>query len=63
VLVVNTPPVRAASPPVRRLEAIHKAMQSGAGGAGVPTTSLAQTPGTDGEIAGFCQKNYGVSFR
>ena len=64
MLIVNTASACGFTPQFGGLEALHK-RYAGQGLAvlGFPCNQFgAQDPGTDGEIAGFCQVNYGVSF-
>ena len=64
MLIVNTASACGFTPQFGGLEALHQ-RYAGQGLAvlGFPCNQFgAQDPGTDGEIAGFCQSNYGVSF-
>ena len=64
MLIVNTASACGFTPQFGGLEALHK-RYAGQGLAvlGFPCNQFgSQDPGTDGEIAGFCQVNYGVSF-
>ena len=64
MLSVNTASACGFTPQFGGLEALHK-RYAGQGLAvlGFPCNQFgSQDPGTDGEIAGFCQMNYGVSF-
>ena len=64
MLIVNTASACGFTPQFGGLEALHK-RYAGQGLAvlGFPCNQFgSQDPGTDGEIAGFCQMNYGVSF-
>jgi glutathione peroxidase len=64
LLIVNTASACGFTPQFAGLEALHKAY--GAKGLvvlGFPCNQFgAQDPGSNDEIAGFCQRNYGVSF-
>ena len=64
MLIVNTASACGFTPQFGGLEALHQ-RYAGQGLAvlGFPCNQFgAQDPGTDSEIAGFCQMNYGVSF-
>jgi len=64
LLIVNTASACGFTPQFGGLEALHK-LFAGQGLAvlGFPCNQFgSQDPGTDGEIAGFCQMNYGVTF-
>ena len=64
MLIVNTASACGFTPQFGGLEALHQ-RYAGQGLAvlGFPCNQFgAQDPGTDSEIAGFCQINYGVSF-
>ena len=64
VLMVNTASQCGLTPQYDKLEAVHE-KYSGRGLAvlGFPANEFgAQEPGTNGEIAEFCRKNYGVQF-
>ena len=64
LLIVNTASACGFTPQFGGLEALHQ-RYSGQGLAvlGFPCNQFgSQDPGTDSEIAGFCQMNYGVSF-
>ena len=64
MLIVNTASACGFTPQFGGLEALHKRYASqGLAVLGFPCNQFgSQDPGTDGEIAGFCQMNYGVSF-
>lgn len=64
MLIVNTASACGFTPQFGGLEALHKSYAGkGLAVLGFPCNQFgAQDPGTDGEIAGFCQANYGVSF-
>jgi glutathione peroxidase len=64
VLVVNTASACGFTPQFAGLEALWKAYRDrGLVVIGFPSNEFGgQDPGTDGEIASFCQLNYGVSF-
>jgi len=65
VLIVNTASECGLTPQYENLQELHKTM----GGddfiiLGFPCNDFgSQEPGTEEEISGFCQKNYGVSFQ
>ena len=64
VLVVNTASACGFTPQFAGLEALYQAhREAGFTVLGFPCNQFGgQDPGSDGEIAQFCQKNYGVSF-
>ena len=64
MLIVNTASKCGFTPQFGGLEALHKAHASkGLAVLGFPCNQFgSQDPGEDGEIAEFCQVNYGVSF-
>ena len=64
MLIVNTASKCGFTPQFGGLEALHKAYAGkGLVVVGFPCNQFgAQDPGADGEIAEFCQVNYGVSF-
>ena len=64
MLIVNTASACGFTPQFGGLEALHQRYASqGLAVLGFPCNQFGkQDPGTDGEIAGFCQVNYGVSF-
>jgi glutathione peroxidase len=64
ILIVNTASACGFTPQFAGLEELHQAYAGrGLVVLGFPCNQFgAQDPGTDGEIAQFCQKNYGVSF-
>jgi glutathione peroxidase len=65
VLVVNTASACGFTPQFKGLEELHQKFGSqGLMVIGFPCNQFgAQDPGSDGEIAEFCQMNYGVSFQ
>ena len=64
MLIVNTASQCGFTPQFGGLEELHKAYaEKGLVVLGFPCNQFgAQDPGSDGEIASFCQVNYGVSF-
>ncbi|HTN45159.1 MAG TPA: glutathione peroxidase [Flavipsychrobacter sp.] len=63
ILIVNTASKCGYTPQYEALEAISKKYRDKLVIVGFPANNfLGQEPGNDGEIAAFCQKNYGVSF-
>jgi glutathione peroxidase len=64
VLIVNTASECGLTPQYSGLERLHeKYKDQGLAILGFPSNDFgAQEPGTDAEIAQFCQKNYGVDF-
>ncbi len=64
VLVVNTASACGFTPQFAGLQALHAQYASrGFSVIGFPCNQFGgQDPGSEGEILGFCQKNYGVSF-
>lgn len=64
LLIVNTASECGFTPQFAGLEKLHQAYGSkGVAVLGFPCNQFGgQEPGNDGEIAGFCQVNYGVSF-
>ena len=64
MLIVNTASACGFTPQFGGLETLHKSYAGqGLAVLGFPCNQFgAQDPGTDSEIAGFCQVNYGVSF-
>ncbi len=64
LIIVNTASKCGLTPQYESLEAYYKANKdNGIEILGFPANNfLKQEPGTDEEIASFCQKNYGVSF-
>lgn len=64
MLIVNTASACGYTPQFAGLEELHKAYgKKGLVVLGFPCNQFgAQDPGSDEEIAGFCQLNYGVSF-
>ena len=64
MLIVNTASACGFTPQFGGLETLHKSYaDQGLAVLGFPCNQFgSQDPGTDGEIAGFCQVNYGVSF-
>jgi glutathione peroxidase len=64
LLIVNTASECGATPQYEPLQALHeKLADKGLAVAGFPCNQFgSQEPGSNDEIAGFCKKNYGVSF-
>ena len=64
VLVVNTASACGFTPQFAGLQKLHEQFAGrGFSVIGFPCNQFGgQNPGSDGEILGFCQKNYGVSF-
>jgi len=64
LLIVNTASQCGATPQYADLQKLHEQYKDqGLAVLGFPCNQFgAQEPGTDGEIAEFCQENYGVSF-
>ena len=64
LLIVNTASACGFTPQFGGLELLYKTYAGqGLAVLGFPCNQFgSQDPGTDGEIAGFCQMNYGVSF-
>lgn len=64
VLIVNVASECGLTPQYSKLEALHeRAASQGLAILGFPANEFgAQEPGTNAEIASFCQKNYGVKF-
>lgn len=64
MLIVNTASACGFTPQFGGLQALHKSYAGqGLAVLGFPCNQFgSQDPGTDSEIAGFCQMNYGVSF-
>jgi glutathione peroxidase len=64
VLIVNTASKCGLTPQYKDLEALYEAKKDeGLVILGFPANNfMGQEPGTDDEIAAFCEKNYGVSF-
>lgn len=63
ILIVNTASKCGYTPQYEGLEALYKTHKDKLIIVGFPSNNfLRQEPGTDDEIANFCQKNYGVSF-
>ncbi len=64
LLIVNTASECGATPQYEPLQALHeKLADKGLVVAGFPCNQFGkQEPGSNDEIAGFCKKNYGVSF-
>ncbi len=64
VLVVNTASACGFTPQFAGLQKLHEQFSGrGVSVIGFPCNQFgSQDPGSDGEILGFCQKNYGVSF-
>ena len=65
VLIVNTASKCGLTPQYEDLQALHEEMgEKGLKILGFPANNfMGQEPGTDEEIMGFCQKNYGVTFQ
>lgn len=64
IMVVNTASKCGLTPQYKELEALYREFKdSNFVIVGFPANNfMAQEPGTDGEIAAFCSKNYGVTF-
>lgn len=63
ILIVNTASECGFTPQYEQLEAIFKKYKGKLAVIGFPANNFGgQEPGTNSEIAGFCQKNYGVTF-
>jgi glutathione peroxidase len=63
VLIVNTASKCGFTPQYEALEALHEAYAGELVILGFPCNDFAdQEPGSNGEIAEFCERNYGVSF-
>lgn len=63
ILIVNTASECGYTPQYEGLEKLYKANKGKLVIVGFPANNFgAQEPGTNKEIAGFCKKNYGVSF-
>lgn len=63
ILIVNTASKCGYTPQYEGLEALYKKYKDKLVIVGFPANNfLRQEPGTNEEIAGFCKKNYGVSF-
>jgi len=64
VLIVNTASKCGFTPQYAKLQALHEKMGDKLVILGFPANNFAgQEPGTNSEIAGFCKKNYGVTFQ
>lgn len=64
VLVVNTASKCGFTPQYKDLEALHQKMGDKLVILGFPANNfMGQEPGSNTEIASFCQKNYGVTFQ
>ena len=64
VLVVNTASKCGFTPQYKDLEALHQKMGDKLVILGFPANNfMGQEPGSNEEIASFCQKNYGVTFQ
>ncbi len=63
ILIVNTASKCGFTPQYMELEELHNTYKDNLIVIGFPANNFgAQEPGTNKEIAAFCQKNYGVSF-
>ncbi len=63
ILIVNTASKCGFTPQYEGLEKLYKRFEGKLVIVGFPSNDfLRQEPGSAGEIAGFCQKNYGVTF-
>lgn len=63
ILIVNTASKCGLTPQYEELEALHKKYQDNLVIVGFPANNfMSQEPGSNEEIAAFCQKNYGVTF-
>ena len=64
IMVVNTASKCGLTPQYKELEALYREFKdSNFVIVGFPANNfMAQEPGTDGEIAAFCSRNYGVTF-
>ena len=64
IIIVNTASECGLTPQYKELEALYREFKdSNFVIVGFPANNfMAQEPGTDGEIAAFCSKNYGVTF-
>lgn len=63
ILIVNTASECGFTPQYEGLQELHEAQADNLVIVGFPANNFgAQEPGSNHEIAGFCQKNYGVSF-
>lgn len=64
VLVVNTASKCGYTPQYKELEELHRTMGDKVAILGFPANDFMwQEPGTNQEIAAFCEKNYGVTFQ
>jgi glutathione peroxidase len=64
ILIVNTASQCGYTPQYADLQKLHETYGSKVTILGFPANNFgAQEPGTNSEIAGFCQKNYGVTFQ
>jgi len=63
ILIVNTASMCGYTPQYKALESVYKKYKGNLVIVGFPANNFGgQEPGSNSEIAGFCKKNYGVSF-
>lgn len=63
ILIVNTASLCGYTPQYKALEAVYEKYKDRLVIVGFPANNFgSQEPGSNSEIAGFCKKNYGVSF-